>query len=77
MSNISRASLSAPERFRLTTEAFATQYLVKPQSVRKQYAATGSYHGVSPLRLPNRRLLWPADSIEQIAGSSTPAHVAN
>ncbi len=57
----------------LDTAAFAAQHLVKPQSVRKLYAATGSYHGVCPLRLPNRRLLWPADSIEQLAGNANSA----
>jgi hypothetical protein len=75
MSYTPRALLSAHERYRLTTEAFAVQHLVKAQSVRKQYAATGSYHGVLPLRLPNRRLLWPVDSIEQIAGSATSAQL--
>ncbi len=53
-------------RYRLTTEAFAACYLVEPQSVRKQYAANGSYCGVRPLVLPNRRLLWPDDTIEQL-----------
>ena len=64
-------------KYGLDTAAFASQHLVKPQSVRKQYAATGSYHGVRPLRLPNRRLLWPLDSIEQIAGTAMPSQVAN
>lgn len=58
------------ERYRLTTEAFAAQHLVEPQTVRKQYAATGSYHGVRPLRLPNRKLLWPSDSIKRLLATS-------
>ena len=53
-----------PGPYRLSTEAFAARYLVEPQSVRKQYAANGSYCGVRPLVLPNRRLLWPDDTIE-------------
>lgn len=60
------------ERFRLTTEEFAAQHLVQPQTVRKQYAAIGAYCGIKPLRLPNRRLLWPADTIKQIAASQLP-----
>ena len=63
--------------FGLDTATFAAQHLVKPQSVRKLYAATGSYHGVSPLRLPNRRLLWPVDSIEQIVSATTASQVNN
>lgn len=57
---------NAVQQFRLTTEEFASQNLVKAQTVRKQYAATGSYHGVRPVRLPNRRLLWPSDSIQRL-----------
>lgn len=55
--------------YRLTTEEFAAERRVLPQTIRKQYAATGAYCGVAPLRLPNRRLLWPADTIKQIAAS--------
>lgn len=55
--------------YRLTTDEFAAERRVLPQSVRKQYAATGAYCGVAPLRLPNRRLLWPADTIKQIAAA--------
>lgn len=54
------------DRFRLSTEQFAAQQLVEPQTVRKRYAANGSYHGVKPLRLPNRKLLWPCDTIEHL-----------
>ena len=52
---------------RLTTEEFATAISLKAQSIRKRYSLTGSYHGVRPIKLPNRRLLWPADSLEQLA----------
>lgn len=58
------------ERFRLTTEEFAAQHLVQPQTVRKQYAAIGTYCGIKPLRLPNRRLLWPADTIARLAAEA-------
>lgn len=64
------------ERYCLSTESFAAQYLVEPQTVRKQYAMTGSYHGVRPLRLPNRKLLWPADSIEKLLAAAAPTEVA-
>jgi hypothetical protein len=58
---------SSPERYRLKTEHFALQHLVEAQTVRKQYAANGSYFGIRPLPLPNGRLLWPDDSIERLA----------
>ncbi|WP_019139872.1 hypothetical protein [Noviherbaspirillum massiliense] len=51
----------------LTTEELAHFLSLKSQSIRKRYSLTGSYHGVRPIKLPNRRLLWPADSLEQLA----------
>lgn len=67
MTNQFLAPLSLSDRYRLSTEQFAAQHLVQPQTVRKSYSENGSYHGVRPVRLPNRRLLWPADSISRIA----------
>lgn len=58
--------LSAPERYRLTTDEFAGQHRVEPQTVRKAYAASGSYNGIRPVKLPSRKLLWPDDSIERL-----------
>ena len=55
------------DHFRLSTAEFAEQQLVQPQTVRKRYSLTGSYHGVRPLRLPNRRLLWPDNTIANLA----------
>ncbi len=49
-----------------TTDELATQLGLSPQTLRKRYAQTGSYFTVKPLKLPNRRLLWPADAIEQL-----------
>ena len=62
--------LVSQNRFQLTTEAFAAQHLVDPQTVRKRLSSHGSYFGVKPLRLPNRRLLWPADSITALIEGS-------
>ncbi len=57
---------SAPEFYALNTDEFAAQLLVLPQTVRKQYSQTGSYFGAIPLRLPNRKLLWPRDTVEKL-----------
>lgn len=56
--------------FRFTTDQFAAQHLVDAQTVRKRLSSHGSYFGVKPLRLPNRRLLWPGDSIAALIGES-------
>lgn len=49
----------------LTTEEFAAEIKVRPQSIRKRYCQTGSYWGIRPVKVPNGRLLWPADSCER------------
>lgn len=62
--------LASRAGFQLTTDAFAAQYLVDAQTVRKRLSSHGSYFGIKPLRLPNRRLLWPADSIATLIEES-------
>ena len=42
----------------LTTNEYAAENLVKPQTVRKRYSQTGSYFGDVPVKLPNGRLQW-------------------
>lgn len=62
--------LASRAGFQLTTDAFAAQYLVDAQTVRKRLSLHGSYFGVKPLRLPNRRLLWPAGSLSTLIEES-------
>jgi hypothetical protein len=45
--------------YQLSTEEFGNANRVKGQTVRKRYCETGSYYGVTPLKLANRRLAWP------------------
>lgn len=49
-----------------TTNQLAHGLTVRPQTIRKRYAQTGSYFGVKPIKLPNGRLYWPADAITQL-----------
>jgi hypothetical protein len=49
----------ASEFYTDDTDEFAAFNLVKPQTVRKRYAATGSYFGVRCLKLASGRLKWP------------------
>lgn len=57
----------------LTTEAFASAICCEPASIRKRYCTTGSYFGVQPRKLPNRRLLWPANAVDLLLNSEQPA----
>ncbi|RFU47339.1 hypothetical protein D0B32_14545 [Paraburkholderia sp. DHOC27] len=63
----SRSPMPLPQnREHLSTEEFAAVLAVEPQSVRKRYSETGSYHGVRPTKLPNRRLLWPVETAKRL-----------
>ncbi|MEW9580602.1 DNA-binding protein [Paraburkholderia sp. DGU8] len=53
----------------LTTEALAGMLGLKVQTLRKRFCQTGSYFGLVPMKLPNGRLLWPADSLHQLTGA--------
>lgn len=56
------------EQQRKTTEQLAAGIGLKPQSIRKRFCETGAYYCLRPVKLPNGRLMWPADSIEQLSG---------
>lgn len=49
-----------------TTAALASKLGIQPQSIRAAICRKGSYYGVTPIRLPNGRLHWPADAFDRI-----------
>lgn len=49
-----------------TTEALAAGLGIKAQSIRARVCRCGSYFGLRPTKLPNGRLLWPADAIARL-----------
>lgn len=51
----------------ITTEELAALLSIRPQSIRKRYSQTGAYFSLRPTKLPNGRLMWPADALEQLA----------
>lgn len=69
--SMARVPMPIPEnRDFLSTEEFAAVMAVDPQSIRKRYSSDGSYHGVRPTKLPNRRVLWPVDAVRQLRNGS-------
>lgn len=50
----------------LTTEALAAGTGHKPQTLRAAYCKHGHWCKLIPSKLPNGRLLWPADAIERL-----------
>lgn len=50
----------------LTTEQLSGLLHVKPETIRSGLCRTGNYCGVIPLKLPNRRLAWPAKDVARL-----------
>lgn len=49
-----------------TTEQFAELMQGKPNSIRYRLCKFGSYFGIKPVKLPNGRLLWPAEKVHAL-----------
>lgn len=56
---------STPEEFTLSCEEFARLNQIKAQSVRARLCRFGSYYGITPKKLRNGRLAWPAVQVTQ------------
>jgi len=57
----------------LTTEALADGLGIKPQTLRAAICRHQHYYGIRPAKLPNGRLLWPADAIARLMTAGTAA----
>lgn len=54
----------------LTTEELAAIAKVKVATIRNHFYRDGSYFGLTPVKLPNGRCLWPADSRERLLATA-------
>lgn len=50
----------------MTTNEFAAKIGNLGPSIHRRVCLTGSYFGIKPTKLPNGRLLWPDDAVEQL-----------
>lgn len=50
----------------ISTEELAALLRLKPQSLRAALCRDGHYFGLRPRKMPNGRLLWPADAAERL-----------
>ncbi|ENO79691.1 hypothetical protein [Thauera sp. 63] len=50
----------------ISTEELARDLRLKPQSLRAALCRDGHYFGLRPRKLPNGRLLWPADALQRL-----------
>jgi hypothetical protein len=55
-------------QFNLSTEDLAAAAGVVQQTVRAAYCRSGNYLGLVPIKLPNRFLRWPSNSVEILTG---------
>ncbi|MDH6150538.1 MULTISPECIES: hypothetical protein [Paraburkholderia] len=51
----------------ITTEELAALLSIRPQSIRKRFCQTGAYFSLRPVKMPNGRLMWPADALDKLA----------
>ena len=49
-----------------TTKELATTLAVQPQTLRKRFSQTGSYFGITPLKMPNGKLRWPIEAVKSL-----------
>lgn len=59
----------------LSTNEIAEKLKVKPDSVRHGLCADGHYLGIRPIKLSNRRLMWPATEAERVLNRTEPQAV--
>ncbi|MPV64360.1 hypothetical protein [Burkholderia sp. BE17] len=65
----SRVPMPIPaNRDHVSTEELAAILAIDPQSIRKRHSLDGSYLGIRPTKLPNRRLLWPVADVRRLLG---------
>jgi len=50
----------------LSTDQAAAALHIKPQTLRSAMCRDGHYFGITPVKLPNRMLAWPAEAIYRL-----------
>lgn len=55
-----------PNNRPLSTNELAAQLGIQPTSIRVRLCRHGNYFGVTPLKMVNHRLVWPADTLDRL-----------
>lgn len=50
----------------MSTNEFASECKVQPNTIRVGLCTNGHYLGIRPKKMPNGRLMWPADEVQQL-----------
>lgn len=61
-----RSAIQSKTKSLLTTEEVAAQFNCQPQTPRASYCRKGHWLGLTPIKLPNGRLGWPAEDAERV-----------
>jgi hypothetical protein len=56
----------------MTTNELAARLRRSAAGIRNRLSKHGHYYGVTPATLPGGRLLWPADTVEQLLSLGSP-----
>jgi hypothetical protein len=54
------------KRTHVSTNEFSAHGGFQPETAQKGYSRDGHYLGITPLKLPNRRLAWPIAEIDAL-----------
>lgn len=54
----------------MNTETLAAALGMRAQSIRAALCRSGHYYGLRPTKLPNGRLIWPADAMQRLIGKA-------
>ncbi len=59
-------TIHPPPTQNYSTNELSARLRIKPDTIRRGLCENGHYLGVRPVKLPNGRLVWPADPVEKI-----------
>ena len=59
--NFGKGSMMETLEKRISTESLANIFGVKSQTIRRSLCLKGHYYTLTPVRMPNRRLMWNYD----------------
>lgn len=66
----SAATAPSPRVRTYSTATAASILQVVPHTLRVAHSMRGGFYGITPIKAPNGRLLWPADAVDAMATGS-------
>lgn len=55
----------------LNTSEAAKVFRIQPTTLRTAVWRDGAYYGITPIKMPNGRLLWPADAVHALVATNS------